>query len=75
MTERTDQPLPPPSPALEAYIQAAQNSHDIAQKVAAANCDSDLDWRAAELVADARFEEARAAGHSLEEILNARRQA
>lgn len=62
-----------PSPALDAYAQAAQNCRDIAQQVGIRNCDNDLDWRAAELVANTRYDEAVAAGHSADETLKAGR--
>jgi hypothetical protein len=62
-----------PTPALDAYAQASQNCRDIAAEVGIRNCDDDLNWRAAELVANARFEDAQAAGHSVDEILKAGR--
>ncbi|MEU1273018.1 hypothetical protein [Streptomyces sp. NPDC005799] len=60
-------------PAVAAYAQAAQNCRDIGQQVGVRNCDNDLNWRAAELVAEARFNDARNAGHSVDEILKAGR--
>lgn len=60
-------------PALSAYTQAAQNCRDIAAEVGIRNCDNDLDWRAAELVANTRYDEAIAAGHSVDEVLKAGR--
>jgi hypothetical protein len=62
-----------PTPALDAYAQAAQNCRDIAAQVGIRNCDDDLNWRAAELVANTRFDEAVAAGHSVDETLKAGR--
>lgn len=62
-----------PTPALDAYAQAAQNCRDIAQQVGIRNCDDDLDWRAAELVANTRYDEAITAGHSADETLKAGR--
>lgn len=62
-----------PTPALDAYAQAAQNCRDIATQVGIRNCDDDLDWRAAELVANTRYDEAIAAGHSVDEALKAGR--
>ena len=61
------------TPALTAYAQAAQNCRDIAAQVGIHNCDDDPDWRAAELVAEARFNDAKDAGHSIDEILAAGR--
>lgn len=67
MTEQT--------PALAAYAQAVQNCRDIAQEVGVRNCDDDLNWRAAELVANTRHDEAIAAGHSYDELSKAGRKA
>lgn len=61
------------TPALDAYAQAAQNCRDIAAEVGIRNCDDDLNWRAAELVANTRYDEAIAAGHSVDEALKAGR--
>jgi hypothetical protein len=69
MQERNGQPQGQPTPALETYAQAAQNCRDIAQQVGIHNCDNDLNWRAAELVANTRYDEAVAAGHSVDETL------
>jgi hypothetical protein len=69
--ERTDQQAQQPSPALAAYAQAAQTCRDIAQQVGIRNCDDDPDWKAAEWRADDLFTKARAAGHSVDEILEA----
>lgn len=71
--KRTDAHGQQPTPEVAAYAQAAQNCRDIAQQVGVRNCDDDLDWRAAELVANARFDEAVAAGHSHDEVLKAGR--
>jgi hypothetical protein len=59
------------SPEVAAYAQAAQNCRDIAAEVGVRNCDGDLDWRAAELVANTRYDEAIAAGHNADEVLKA----
>ncbi|MFF0512453.1 hypothetical protein [Streptomyces sp. NPDC004250] len=61
------------SPELAAYAQAAQTCRDIAQQVGVRNCDDDPNWRAAEALANTRFDEARAAGHSQDEVLKAGR--
>lgn len=71
MTHGTSTPQPQHSPAVAAYAQAAQNCRDIAAEVGIRNCDDDLNWRAAELVANARFDEALDAGHSYDEVLKA----
>jgi hypothetical protein len=71
--DRIHQPQAQPSPELTAYAQASQNCRDIAQQVGVQNCDDDLNWRAAELVAEARWNDAQAAGHSIDEILKAGR--
>jgi hypothetical protein len=63
-----------PNP-VQAYAEAAQNCRDIATEVGIRNCDNDLNWRAAELVANTRFDEAVAAGHSHDEVLKAGRKA
>lgn len=73
MQERNGQPTGQPTPALDAYAQAAQNCRDIAQQVGIRNCDNDLNWRAAELVANTRYDEAIAAGHTVDEALKAGR--
>lgn len=73
MQERNGQPTGQHSPALDAYAQAAQNCRDIAAQVGIRNCDDDLNWRAAELVANTRYDEAIAAGHSVDEALKAGR--
>ncbi|WP_449342278.1 hypothetical protein, partial [Streptomyces aurantiogriseus] len=73
--ERNGQAPQQPTPALDAYAQASQNCRDITQQVGVRNCDDDPNWRAAELVAEARFNEAQAAGHSIDEILKAGRKA
>ena len=73
--EPTQQPAGQHSPALTAYAQAVQNCRDIAQQVGVRNCDDDPDWRAAELVANTRHDEARAAGHSYDELSKAGRKA
>ena len=75
MADRSQQQPHQHSPALTAYAQAAQNCRDIAQQVGVRNCDDDLDWRAAELVANTRHDEARAAGHSYDELSKAGRKA
>lgn len=66
--ERTHQHAGQPTPELATYAQAAQNCRDIAQQVGVRNCDDDLNWRAAELVANARYDEAIAAGHTHAEL-------
>lgn len=71
--KRTDQPQAQPTPALDAYAQAAQNCRDIAAQVGVRNCDDNPAWRAAEREANARYSEARAAGHSTDEVLKAGR--
>ncbi|WP_225825625.1 hypothetical protein [Streptomyces naphthomycinicus] len=73
MTHGTSPTPQQPSPALQAYTQASQNCRDIAAEVGVRNCDDDLNWRAAELVAEDRFSDAQAAGHSIDEILKAGR--
>jgi hypothetical protein len=73
VTDRSGQQPQQPTPALDAYAQAAQNCRDIAQEVGIRNCDDDLNWRAAELVANTRYDEAVAAGHSVDETLKAGR--
>jgi hypothetical protein len=65
-----EQPTP-----VQAYAQAAQSCRDIAQQVGVRNCDDDPGWRAAEQTANARYDEARAAGHSVDELLKAGRKA
>jgi len=71
--KRIDPQPSQPTPALDAYAQASQNCRDIAQQVGVRNCDDDLNWRAAELVAEARWKDAEAAGHSVDELLKAGR--
>ncbi|MEH0417849.1 hypothetical protein [Streptomyces sp. B21-083] len=58
-----------------AYAQAAQACRDIAQQVGVRNCDDDPTWRAAELVANTRYDEAVNAGHSVDAVLKAGRKA
>jgi hypothetical protein len=71
--ERIGQPQGQPTPALDAYAQAAQNCRHIAAQVGIRNCDDDLDWRAAELIANTRYDEAIAAGHPADQVLKAGR--
>ena len=66
----SEQPTP-----VQAYADAAQNCRDIAAEVGVRNCDDDPNWRAAELVANTRFDEAVAAGHTIDEVLKAGRKA
>lgn len=73
--DRTHQSQPQHSPEVAAYAHAAQNCRDIAAEVGLRNCDNDLDWLAAELVANTRFDEALNAGHSYDEVLKAGRKA
>jgi hypothetical protein len=73
VTHGTSTPAQQPSPALQAYAQASQSCRDIAAQVGVRNCDDDLNWRAAELVAEARWNDAQAAGHTIDEILKAGR--
>ncbi|MEU0207376.1 hypothetical protein [Streptomyces canus] len=75
MADRIDPQPQQPSPALTAYAEAAQNCRDIAQQVGVRDCDDDPNWRAAEVVANTRYDEARAAGHSVDELLRAGRKA
>ena len=71
---KRSQPQPQrPTPALDAYAQASQTCRDIAQQVGVRNCDDNPAWRAAERQANTRYDEARAAGHSVDEILKAGR--
>lgn len=63
------------TPAVAAYAQAAQHCRDIAQQVGVRNCDDDPTWRAAEAAANTRYDEARAAGHSVDELSKAGRKA
>jgi hypothetical protein len=63
-----------PNP-VHAYAQAAQNCRDIAQQGGVRNCDDDPNWRAAEAIANTRYNEAIAAGHSTDEVLKAGRPA
>lgn len=73
MADRSQQPPEQPSPTLHAYAQAAQTCRDIAQQVGIRNCDDDPDWKAAEWRAEDLADKARAAGHSIDEILKAGR--
>ncbi|WP_460071108.1 hypothetical protein [Streptomyces sp. YKOK-I1] len=73
MTNGTHPQPQQPTPALDAYAQAAQTCRDIAQQTGVRNCDDNPDWRAAEQTANTRYDEARAAGHSVDEVLKAGR--
>lgn len=75
MADRIDPQPQQPTPALTAYAEAAQQCRDIAQQVGVRNCDDDPTWRAAELAANTRHDEARAAGHSVDELSKAGRKA
>lgn len=71
---KRSQPQPSqPTPALDAYAQAAQNCRDIAQQVGTRNCDDNPTWRAAERDANAAYAAARAAGHPVDQVLKAGR--
>lgn len=67
MTHGTSQPAEQPS-LVTAYADANQTCRDIAQQVGIRNCDDSPEWRAAEADAEARHQEALAAGHSYDEL-------
>jgi hypothetical protein len=62
-----------PTPELTAYAEAAQTCRDIAAQVGVRNCDDSPEWRAAEQHANDLYEQARAAGHSTDDLLKAGR--
>jgi len=66
--ERNGQPQAQPTPAIDAYAQAAQNCRDIAQQVGIRSCDADPDWKAAEWRAEDLHAQALAAGHTYDEL-------
>jgi hypothetical protein len=61
------------SPALTAYGHAAQDCRDIAGELGGRNFESDREWRASEYEAEQRYDEARVAGFSTAEVLQAGR--
>ncbi|MGW1616354.1 hypothetical protein ACWCQZ_44300 [Streptomyces sp. NPDC002285] len=75
MPKSTSTPQAQHSPALAAVTHAAQDCRDIAQQVGIRNCDTDPEWRASEYEAEQRYNEARAAGHSVDEVAKAGRTA
>lgn len=54
---------------LDRYAAANQKCRDIAAEVGVRNCDENPCWRAAEREAEHLWKQARAAGHSVDEIL------
>lgn len=61
------------STLLDQYAAANQACRDIAAQVGVRHCDEDPQWRAAEREAETLWKQARAAGHTVEEILAAGR--
>lgn len=70
MPERTDHANAEPS-LITAYVDAVQACREIGTRIGVRHCDDDPDWKAAEWRADHLYDKARAAGHTVEELLAA----
>lgn len=68
----SDQPTPAEPSPLDRYAAASQTCRDVARQVGP-GYDEHPDWRAAERTADDLWKQARAAGHTVDEILAAAR--